>query len=498
MVRKSLLLATALLTASSVFAQQAPATKPATAAAPVAASAPAPVKIGSLTLTGSVRVRTEVWDWFEGEANNSYAFTHSLVRLGIGQQLSKLDWQVELSAPFLLGAPNDAVAPGAQGALGLGANYYSANDRSRFAASVFPKQAFLKLKGFGTESGSLKFGRFEFVEGTEVAPKDASLAAVKRDRVSNRLIGNFAFSAYQRSMDGLQYSVGTKNNFTAVAFRPTRGVFQVDGLGELDINVVYGAYTRGFAGKKTNAELRVFGAGYQDVRNVVKTDNRAAAVRNLDREHVNIGTVGAHYIEVVNTSKGKFDVVLWTAGQFGSWGTQDHRAISTVTELGWQPNVKAWKPWLRAGYTFGSGDGNAADGKHTTFFQMLPTPRLYARMPFYNMMNVQDAYAMLSVKPTSKLSLRTDIHAIRLANANDVWYQGGGAFQPRTFGYTGRASGGNSGLGNMWDISADYAFNPHVSMTTYFANTWGKGVMDSVYPKRPNGRFGYVEMNYKF
>jgi hypothetical protein len=30
------------------------------------------------------------------------------------------------------------------------------------------------------------------------------------------------------------------------------------------------------------------------------------------------------------------------------------------------------------------------------------------------------------------------LHSIRLATGNDLWYQGGGAFQPATFGYVSR------------------------------------------------------------
>jgi hypothetical protein len=42
---------------------------------------------------------------------------------------------------------------------------------------------------------SLKLGRFEFFDGTEVQPKDSTLAALVQTRVSQRLIANFGFSA---------------------------------------------------------------------------------------------------------------------------------------------------------------------------------------------------------------------------------------------------------------------------------------------------------------
>jgi hypothetical protein len=56
---------------------------------------------------------------------------------------------------------------------------------------------------------------------------------------------------------------------------------------------------------------------------------------------------------------------------------------------------------------------------------------------------------------TLRLALRADVHHLRLSNANDQWYLGGGAFQPQTFGYTGRPSNGRKTLGTLVDLSAD-------------------------------------------
>ncbi|MGC9946451.1 MAG: hypothetical protein ABSF64_08805 [Bryobacteraceae bacterium] len=84
--------------------------------------------------------------------------------------------------------------------LGLGGSYSAAN-HSQNAASVFVKRAFLHLKG---ERSNVRLGRFEFTAGGEVMPKDATLAIVKRDGISQRLIGTFGFSDVQRNFDGAQ------------------------------------------------------------------------------------------------------------------------------------------------------------------------------------------------------------------------------------------------------------------------------------------------------
>jgi hypothetical protein len=140
---------------------------------------------------------------------------------------------------------------------------------------------------------------------------------------------------------------------------------------------------------------------------------------------VQLATFGANYTQVINTTNaGKFDFLVWGVYQGGSWGALNQRAGAFVGELGWQPAVKHLKPWLSAGFSYGSGDGNPNDSTHGTFFQVLTTPRQYARFPFYNMMNNEDFYATLNLRPASKLALRTEAHALRLANSADFWYLG--------------------------------------------------------------------------
>ncbi len=472
----------------------------AASAALQAQAPPKPVKIGSVTVTGNIRTRIESWDWFQGDADPAYTYLGTLFRLGLGQQTKKLDWQIELAAPVLLGLPDQAIAPGAQGQLGLGAAYFAANNRSRNAGMVFLKQASVRFKGLGgSENHSLRMGRFEFVDGTETTPKDATLAAIKRDRIAHRLVGNFAWSHIGRSLDGIRYAYDhPKTNLTFVAARPTRGVFQVDGWGELDVAMLYGAGTRLVSTGRGAGEARLFVLHYYDWRNVLKADNRAVASRRADQSNIRVTTIGGHYIQTCDTGAGKFDGMFWGAVQAGAWGTLDHRAGSVAVEAGFQPRVQRLRPWIRAGYLHGSGDGDASDGEHNTFFQVLPTPRWYARFPFYNLMNNEDLFGGLILRPHGSVSIRGEVHSLRLANRGDLWYQGGGAFQPWTFGYVGRPGGGHRGLATLFDVSADYQVNSNWGLSFYFAHARGKSVISSIYPDGKNGRLGYVEFTYRF
>lgn len=493
------------LLAASVSAQTAANVTPIPTPTPVAskpAPAPAPLKVGGLTVSGSLRTRFESWDWFDSDrADDSYNFGALTLRVAIGQTKEKFEWQIEGAAPVFFNLPERSIAPAPQGQLGLGASYFAASGR-RDASGVL-KQGFVRFKGlFGHAPSSLKLGRFEFNDGTETTPADATLAALKANRIAQRLIGTFGFTHIGRSFDGAQYVHNAKSsNFTLLAARPTAGVFDLAANRELDVDFYYGALTRPLKFKTGESEYRVFALHYHDGRRVVKTDNRAAALRNADFDNLRLTTFGGHFIGAYKTGSGKTDVLVWGAGQFGSWGKLDHRAAAIAVEAGYQPGGKLaakLKPWFRAGYFRSTGDGDPTDGTHATFFQVLPTPRIYARTPFFNLMNNEDSFAQLTIKPHKRIALRGDVHYLRLSSAQDLWYLGGGAFQQQSFGYVGRPSNSRKTLGTFADLSADFTVTSRTAVTAYLGGVKGGGVAQSIYPLGSNLRYFYLELTQKF
>jgi Alginate export len=487
------------VSASAVTATPTPTSKP---AAPKAPPAPAPIKIGQVTVSGSLRLRAENWDWFDTNVGDgSYTFGAGTLRVGLSQQKENFEWMVEAEAPFVANLPTTAAASAPFGQLGLGANYFAANGNKD--ASVFLKQAYVNFKNIGKTS-NLKLGRFEFNDGMEVVPKDPTLLAVKRDHISQRLIGAFGFTHVGRSFDGMQFGYNKKGlNFTFFGARPTEGVFQLRGMNELDVDVFYAATTKSFKTKDSESEARGFVTQYHDGRRIVKVDNRSLALRNLDLPNkIRVTSVGGHYISAIKSGSGKLDILLWGVGQFGSWGNQNQRSASIAMEAGYQFGGNKFadkvKPWVRVGYNYSTGDKDATDGTHGTFFQMLPTPRIYARTPFYNLMNNQDTFAQLMIKPTPKLSLRTDLHYLRLSSSKDLWYAGGGAFQKQSFGFAARPSNNQNSLGLFADVSADYTFSPRTSVTFYVGGSARGKVQSAIYPLGNKMRFAYFELTQKF
>jgi hypothetical protein len=275
---------------------------------------------------------------------------------------------------------------------------------------------------------------------------------------------------------------------------PTVGVFDLDGMDEVtDVKVAYAAMN--WRGDARRVDGRLFAVGYEDARDgIVKVDNRALSIRQLDAGSIRLLTLGGHVLK----RYGAWDLLGWGVVQTGDWGVQDHDAWAYAIEAGHQWPEARWKPWLRLGLDQSSGDADPADGKHGTFFAVLPTPRIYARHPFFNSMNLTDAFLSLVLRPHRKLTMRADYHHLDLTESKDLWYAGGGAFDRRIFGFAGRPSGGFAALGDLFDASLDWKLSDRWLLTFYHGFASGGSVARFNFPDGPDASFGYVEATHRF
>ncbi|MGC8794329.1 MAG: alginate export family protein [Bryobacteraceae bacterium] len=276
---------------------------------------------------------------------------------------------------------------------------------------VFLKRAFLRRQWSRPGSRlTLRAGRFEWTHASETTPPDALLASLQRERISQRLVGSFAWTHVGRSFDGLHLSADLgRANYTVLTALATRGAFQVDGWGPLKTALTLFVFTRHSSTGRRPAQWRLEGIYYHDWRHVTKTDNRPLAVRQADFASLRLLTFDGHHLRLAHTRAGTFDALAWIALQAGHWGELPHRAYAVVLEMGWQPSRKLlWKPWLRMGWCRSSGDRDPADRRHQTFHQLLPTPRQFARAAFYNMMNSEDRFGSLLLRPSPALALGTE------------------------------------------------------------------------------------------
>lgn len=494
---------TLLASATEPAAAPAPATT-AGQKTPNAPAAPPPVKKGfQFFLTERLRDENYNW-WPTDKANGAYNFLGSLLRFGVARQTAHDDFFLELQNTSFVNLPTKAIASAPQGQLGQGASYFASNGSQ--VASLFPHQLYFRLKDPTLPGQALKLGRFEYSDGAETTAADPSLAWLKKNRISERLIGPFGFSDVGRSFDGFEFASNRKaSNVTLMGAFPTRGVFDLNGGDTLtDVRVASLSLTKSLPGKKSVGEGRLFAIYYEDVRNDVKTDNRPAAARAADKKPIRITTLGGNYLRVHAVGAGKLDTLLWYAGQFGEWGALHHGAYAVAGEVGYQLPKVALKPWVRAGYYLGSGDGSSSDGQHGTFFPILPTPRIYARDPFYNESNLQDIFLQAILRTAPKrgmtaplFTIRSDVHSLRLANSSDLWYGGGGAYDNSVFGYNGRPGNGKGSLATLVDLSVDYAPAKSMTVTAYLSYANGGNVISSIYKSR-DSVFSYLELNYRY
>jgi hypothetical protein len=316
------------------------------------------------------------------------------------------------------------------------------------------------------------------------------------------LLGPFDFTHVTRSFDGGRVTYDQPGwNVTALAARPTRGGFEVSANGEVEDVTVAGlaltAKRLPFADAPP-ADLRLFYLFFEDDRDdPLKVDNRALDVRQGDHQAIDIHTIGAHALTAIESGPGVLDGLVWAVAQTGEWGELDHTAWAYALELGYQfPRIFA-QPWVRIGFDESSGDDDPADGEHHTFFQMLPTARIYAQLPFYNLMNNRDLFAQLILRPNARVTIRTDYHWLSLTEQRDLWYAGGGATNDDIFGFSGAPAGGHHDLAHLVDLSVTASLHEHVSLGLYYGHAFGRAVVSTSFAGT-DADYAFAELTFKY
>ncbi|MDV6343415.1 alginate export family protein [Nitrosomonas sp. Is37] len=448
----------------------------------------------------------ELWDFFRPEPainnNNSYDLWVLRARLGALLTTPYVDGYVQGQYIGLYGLPDNAVAkPG--GSLGLGAGYFQLNQSTNIS-NIYLNQGYLNFKfgSLGLPGASLKAGRFAYMEGMEYSSGVDKFDGLKQRRIAQRLIGGFNAVYIGRSFDGISAIYDKPAfNWTISGVRPTQGILSVEGQKQIsDINIFYTALTSKKDVLLPGTEARLFYINYDDKRNTQVVDNRPLAARpRLNNERLNIHTLGTHLLSLHQFESGSLDALLWSVYQFGDWTDQKHEAWAVSAELGYQWIKLPFKPWLRAIYYQSSGDGNPGDNKHQTFFSMVPSGRIFAKFPFYNLMNIQDLFLEIIASPAPKTQVNINLHQLSLTNSHDLIYRGlGASLNSGEFGYSGSPAGGNSDVGQLVDISLMHTFNKHLSLRLYYGHAFGGSVIKNNFQGKKNANSFWADFNLVF
>ena len=366
------------------------------------------MKLGDVTVTGIASLRAlYVWDWFQAATgDNQYAYCGNL----LAGELRRATQAVGIGTPNspLRSCSACPTTPRRRRRKARSGSAPTTTRRTRqqpIQRMVFAKQLYVRFKGSGAKRSRLAASGTLRVSTTaaELVPKNATLATLKRDRVSQRLIGDFGWSDVGRSFDGVHYLVipnpPTISRLSAAI--PTRGVFQTDGWGWNQVGFGYASFTHEWGSGNHAADTRFFVIDYDDWRHILKTDNRPRwrpARRYGKHPHRNLRRAQParlHHQRREPSTRSPGEPCRPAAG-----GHRPSAPTRSTSRAAFSPRCcPVLKPWIRGGFTIGSGDGNPNDSTHGTFFQVLPTPRPYARFPFFNMMNTEDRFGALILRP---------------------------------------------------------------------------------------------------
>lgn len=451
----------------------------------------------AVTASVSNLTRVESWSFFDPYpatepdqlvGNPDYTFIGDRAELGVRVDGRRFDLAGAFNYVRLENLPTGAIGPGG---LGVGAFYFAATGLS-YSYQLYLSELTLRVSAADDRS-SVTLGRMTFSSGAEFAADNPSLETLKRERLHSRLVGNFEWSYYQRRFDGVRVDIARPDwHVTAAALLPTQGGFEEStNLSMPNVQIATASHTRKRAG-----EWQVFGTLYRDRREMAAVvDNTLSPDRPVD---VTIAALGGSHARVTPTRSGELDTVLWGAVETGDWYGQAHRAASVAAEVGHRWSGAAGRPWLRAGYLWSSGDGDPADDRHGTFFQMLPSSRKYALSATYAQVNLTDAFVQAVFEPRG-VKTRIEVHAVGLASGQDLWYQGSGATAStgRYFGFSGRATGGHARLGTVLEGTVDVPLKTYWSVNAYVGTMWGGGVVKHNF-RGDRLTFWYLENVFRF
>jgi hypothetical protein len=439
--------------------------------------------------------RVESWSFFHPPPTGGdpdYAFVANRLRIGVTRSWPRVDVGGSVQYVQFGGLPTHAFGPGP---LGTGALYYDHSGRTD-SRGLYLRTLFARAR---LAAGvTVQAGRIPYQSGAESASGRPKVETVKRARVDSRLIGEFEWSLYQRTFDGVRVDLDRKSwHLTGALFEPTQGGFEDDaGARLLGVSLATATLTLRPHVAVPATDVSLFALKYDDTRPV--TARPDASGLPAERAAVHIETFGASAVGSRSVEGGEADWLVWFGGQAGSWYSQRHRAWSLALEGGYQ-----WKtpgqPWVRAGVLQASGDPDPADTRHGTFFPTLPTVRKYAFTTAYAPMNLRDVFVEMIVRPMPRLTARADGRRLWLADGADLWYSGSGASQHSgsNFGYAGRRSSGETDLGAVVEGAAEVSLGRHWSVNGFVGTMHAGRVIQSLFAGNWL-RFAYIENTLQF
>lgn len=188
-----------------------------------------------------------------------------------------------------------------------------------------------------------------------------------------------------------------------------------------------------------------------------------------------------------------WDYTFELTGQAGQVRGQDLRAFATHLEAGYNWLQTPWKPRLALEYSYGSGDGDATDGKSGTFQNLFPTNHPpYGFMDTMSWQNMHNIVLRLASQPHPKVKTTLDLHGFWLADTGDAWYRANGTTQVRPI--NGRAS---NQAGAELDFTIHTKLTQHLDMLIGYSRFFAGQYLDDT-GAGDDAHFGYLMLTLNY
>lgn len=432
------------------------------------------------------RLRPEIHDTLSNSPrlDSHYEFTNLRLRFGLDLKWKRLGLHG-------LGQASGAVSLPASGSFGIGTAYFASSG----GADTSPGQmglAELSLTFKPDSRWSFTAGRIGLRDGAEVLTGDARFDNIKQTRLAERLIGTWDWVNVGRRFDGATaaYDRERWNLFGFGARVLAGGVDYDNAFEQLDGLDVCGAV---FTAKRgwwlPESEVRVM--------SILERDARPSTEASLG-DRLLIDALGVSLLGLYPRGQGAIDLMLWLAYERGDYGAQSHSTAAFIAEAGYGWVNAAWAPWLRGGIAYASGDGNPADRRHGTFFNMVPTNhKFYGYQDVVAFQNLANAYGELRLAPHPKVRLGLEGQLLRLANTRDAWYGGSGAANNTAFGYTATRLSGDrelpADIGVEVDFLSSWAVHCRVALELGLSRFQGGDAAKLLYPGQSSFTWFYFQ-----
>lgn len=182
--------------------------------------------------------------------------------------------------------------------------------------------------------------------------------------------------------------------------------------------------------------------------------------------------------------------------QFGQAGGLAQQAFAGHWAVGYNFQ-DPWKTRIGFQYNYASGDGNAADGKTTTFQNLFPgNHALYGFMDTTAYANLSNPQLNITLQPTEKLKVTFDAMAFFNATNSDAWYGANTTTAVRPLN-AAATSASSKYRGAEFDINAWYKINPHVTLQAGYAMFLAGSYLAQT-GAHSTAHFGYTQMTLHF